>query len=216
MSVEKKMPYSLGTFLWKTKLRHYQPFGLTGHERIVFDIGQNHPQISQKWTYMKKTKSFLIIASILVLFTFGQEPKPNNNNSTTFTPVTVYDPARDAAQDILDAQAEAKRTGKNVLVEVGGDWCSWCRIMHHFYRDHPELLALREKNFVTVQVNMSRQNENKKLLAKYPEIRGYPHIFILDADGKLLHSQNTSDLEDGPSYNLKQFMKFLEKWVPKA
>jgi len=164
---------------------------------------------------MRQTNLFFTIAISLVFFAFGQDPK-SNTSTTSFTPVMTYDPFRNAEQDIFDAQVEAKRTGKNVLVEVGGIWCSWCTIMHRFYADHPGLQALREKNYVTVLVNFSPGNQNKKVLSKYTEIRGYPHLFVLDADGKLLHSQNTSELEDGPSYNLKRFTKFLEQWTPKA
>ena len=37
-----------------------------------------------------------------------------------YEPVHHYDPARDAAKDIDDAVAEAARSGKRVLLEVGG------------------------------------------------------------------------------------------------
>lgn len=46
-------------------------------------------------------------------------------------------------------------------------------------------------------------------------IRGYPHLFVLDADGKLLHSQNTADLEEGRGYNEGVVLAFLAKWAPK-
>ena len=59
-----------------------------------------------------------------------------------------YDPKRDADKDIRAAAAEAKLTGKRVLVEVGGDWCKWCHIMDGFYKQNPALLDLREKNYV--------------------------------------------------------------------
>jgi hypothetical protein len=63
---------------------------------------------------------------------------------------------------------------------------------------------------------MSRENENRAFLSHYPRIHGYPHIFILDADGKLVQSQPTNVLEDGRTYNVKRFKKFLEDFAPKA
>ena len=129
-----------------------------------------------------------------------------------YLPVSKYDPKRDAAQDFQDAIAEAKRSGKRILLEVGGEWCVWCHRMDHYFEDNPKLLELREQHFITVKINFSPENENKKLLSAYPEIPGYPHIFVLDTDGKLLHSKNTGELESGKSYNLEKFTTFLQQW----
>jgi len=133
-----------------------------------------------------------------------------------YTPITKYDPARSAEQDLKTAVVEAQRTGKRILLEVGGEWCSWCHIMDKYFDQNSNLTKLRDTNFVTVKINFSKENENKKFLGQYPEIPGYPHLFVLESDGKLLHSQFTGDLEQGNSYNLQKFTKFLEAWVPKA
>ena len=131
-----------------------------------------------------------------------------------YVPVAEYDPKRDAATDIREAIAEAQRTKRNVLLEVGGKWCIWCRIMDEYFERNADVLKLREQNYVTVKINMSEENENKAVLSQYPEIPGYPHIFVLDSDGKLLHSQNTGDLEEGKSYDRGKFVEFLKKWSP--
>lgn len=134
----------------------------------------------------------------------------------TYVAVHAYDPARNADQDIKDAVAEAGKTGKRVLLEVGGDWCIWCHHMDDFFEAHPELLALREKNFIMVKINFSDENKNEQVLSRYPAVKGYPHIFVLERDGKLLHSQDTGQLEEGKSYNLDKFMAFLKEWSPPA
>ena len=81
---------------------------------------------------------------------------------------------------------------------------------------HNDLAKLRDENFVWLKINMSQENENKEFLAKYPEIKGYPHLFVLDKDGALLHSQDTSPLEQEKSYNLQRFTDFLKEWSPKT
>jgi len=132
---------------------------------------------------------------------------------TNYVPVTRYDTHNNAARDIQDAIAEARLTGKRVLLEVGGEWCVWCHRMDRYFEENPKLLELRERDFITVKINFSPANENKKVLSAYPEIQGYPHIFVLDTDGKFLHSQNTGDLESGKSYDLEKFIAFLKKWA---
>ncbi|MCU1266895.1 MAG: thioredoxin family protein [Acidobacteria bacterium] len=135
--------------------------------------------------------------------------------SMKYIPVTAYDPKRDAALDIVKATKEALRTNKNILLEVGGEWCSWCHRLDKFFVDNPALLKLRDRNFVTVKINFSDENENKEVLSKYPAISGYPHIFFLDSQGKLLLSQDTGLLESGKSYNLERLTTVLTNWEPK-
>lgn len=130
-----------------------------------------------------------------------------------YTPVTKYDPKRDAARDIDDAVAEAKRSNRRILLEVGGEWCSWCHILDEFFDKHADLTALRDKHFVTVKINFSDENENKEVLARYGPIRGYPYIFVLDSDGKLVHSQDTGVFEEGRDYVLERLTTFLTYWA---
>ena len=130
-----------------------------------------------------------------------------------YVPVVKYDPKRDADKDIQDAVAEAKRTNKRVLLEVGGLWCIWCSHMDDFFVNQAGALALREKYFVTLKVNFSPEEKNDAVLSRYPKVAGYPHIFVLDANGTLLHSQDTSELEEGKGYNLSKFTAFLEHWA---
>ncbi|RPJ83912.1 MAG: thioredoxin family protein [Acidobacteria bacterium] len=125
----------------------------------------------------------------------------------------IFDPTRDAAKDLQEATAEAARTGRRVLVDVGGNWCGWCHEMERFIEAHPDLKALRDKHYVTVKVNYSPENENTAVLSRFPKIKGYPHLFVLDKDGSLLHSQDTVLLEDGKSsYVLEKFKEFLIQW----
>jgi uncharacterized protein YyaL (SSP411 family) len=95
---------------------------------------------------------------------------------------------------------------------VGGEWCIWCHRLDDFFSAHPDLTKLRDKNFVTVKINFSEENRNNEVLARYDEIPGYPHIFVLDSDGKYLHSQNTSPLESAKSYSLERLTSFLSYW----
>lgn len=125
-----------------------------------------------------------------------------------------YDPRRDPEKDLAAAREEAKRSNKNIFVVVGGEWCVWCHTLDRFFYEHADLAALRDKNYVTMQVSMSQENPNRAFLSRFPYIQGYPHIFILDAAGNLIRSQTTNALEEGRSYNVKRFKEFLERFAP--
>jgi thioredoxin-related protein len=132
-----------------------------------------------------------------------------------YEPVLEYDPARDAARDIELAVAEAKRTGRFVLLEIGGDWCVWCHYLDDFLAEQDEIREAWEDAFVAVKLNVSQENRNEEVMARYPKVAGYPHFFILDADGKLAGSQNTGELQRGRSYHKKKFQAFLDDWNQK-
>ena len=92
-----------------------------------------------------------------------------------------FDPARDAAADVAHAVAIAKAQGKRVIVDVGGEWCTWCHIMDRFIAANDNVRSLIDAHYVWVKVNYSKQNPNDALLARWPKVAGYPHLFVLDA-----------------------------------
>jgi len=62
---------------------------------------------------------------------------------------------------------------------------------------------------------MSAQNDNYTFLHGFPEIPGYPFLFVLDENGKVLTAANPSDLENGSGYDAGRVRKFLSSWQAK-
>jgi thioredoxin-related protein/uncharacterized protein YciI len=131
-----------------------------------------------------------------------------------YVKVEKFDPARDAAADIRGAIVEAKRSNRRIILDVGGEWCIWCKRLDTLFMKNHDLADFMFKNYVVVKVNFSKENENETFLSQYPEIKGYPHIFVLEKDGKLLHSQDTGDLESGKGHSRDKVFEFLKKWAP--
>lgn len=126
-----------------------------------------------------------------------------------------FDPLRDPKADLAEAVITATKENKRIILDIGGEWCGWCVYMDKFFYQNPKLDKLRNDNYVWIKVNMSEENENPAFLSAYPTINGYPHLYVLEADGKLLHSQDTSPLEARKGYDLAKFTAFLKAWVPK-
>jgi thiol:disulfide interchange protein len=125
---------------------------------------------------------------------------------------TRFDPARDPARDLDTALQMARATRRRVLAEVGGEWCTWCHIMDRFFAGNPDLAKIRDTNFIVLRINFSKENRNQAFLARWPKVAGYPHLFVLDASGRLLHSQDTSVLEAAKDYDAMAFRAFLLQW----
>lgn len=164
-------------------------------------------------------KNFVLL---ILLFVFGSfvvsaQSKTKVSNAK-IKPVAFkrekFDPTRNAAVDLQTAITKAQKQNKRIILDVGGEWCGWCVHMDKFFAMHKDLTKLRDANYVWLKVNMSEENENKEFLAKYPAAAGYPHLYVLEKDGALIQSQNTSELEEGETYNLKVFADFLRKYAP--
>jgi thiol:disulfide interchange protein len=157
-------------------------------------------------------RNALIVLLLAVPVYIQAQSADAHKPATTFH---AYDPARDAAKDIQNAVAEANHSHKRVLIEIGGNWCIWCRYFEEFYASHPALREYRDANYVLVRVNFSEENKNEAVISRYGRVPGYPHIFVLDGDGNLVYSKNTSELEQGRGYSDVAMKKFLEEWAPK-
>jgi thiol:disulfide interchange protein len=131
----------------------------------------------------------------------------------------LFDPARDSARDLQAAEAQAQKEHKNILMDVGGNWCPWCILVDRTLTEDAELHALLEKNYVVLRVNFSQDNENVAFLSKYPKATGYPAWYVLSPTGKLLKAEDTSELEQthklGAGYNKDALKSFLVANAPK-
>src|ERR1051326_3004447 len=121
-------------------------------------------------------KTIAAIASLVLLLTLARAQEQKKKEFTQLDTAVVvavetkFDPARNADQDIQNAMAEAKRTGKRIILDVGGEWCGWCHALDRFFDEHTDLATYRAKNYVWLKINYSEENENKEVLSRYPTI----------------------------------------------
>lgn len=131
---------------------------------------------------------------------------------------TLYHPNADAKADIKSALKEAGRSGKQVFIQLGGNWCSWCIAFHKFVESDTALSGALHSQYVTYHLNYSPENKNVDLLKRFgfPQRFGFPCFIILDKKGKLLHIQNSAYLEKGKGYDKKKVLQFFNNWSVKA
>ncbi|MDB4561543.1 thioredoxin family protein [bacterium] len=130
-----------------------------------------------------------------------------------FYSVPHYDEAREPAADLQLTIKRAQQGEKRILVQVGGDWCNWCGRLAEFMAQKEKVRGLLEQHFLIMKV-ASESKYTDAFLSDYPKINSYPHVFVLNAKGELLHSQDMEELERGEGYDEVAFLKFLQAWVP--
>ncbi|MCH7827823.1 MAG: thioredoxin family protein [Bacteroidetes bacterium] len=140
---------------------------------------------------MKKNAVIFLLFIFIIPFNLSSQTieKRSKIEKPYFTPLKKFDPSRDAAKDIDLVILEAKRTNRRILLDVGGEWCIWCHRLDTMFIKNPKVDKYLNDHFVVVKLNYSKENKNEKVLSRYPKFPGFPHIFILDKDGKFLKSK---------------------------
>lgn len=136
------------------------------------------------------------------------------SSGTPFYEVKYSSEAR-PAEDLQRAVTMAKKSGQYILLDVGGEWCVWCHRLDSFFETNGDVSSFLLANFIPLKINMSPENRNESFLSQFPKISSYPHIFVLDSKGRLLHSQDTGELEEGKGHSHDKVLAFLKKWAPK-
>lgn len=130
-----------------------------------------------------------------------------------------YDELEDADAKLTKLIAQAKKEGKNVFVQAGGNWCIWCLRFNNFVQENPELKGIVDKNFLYYHLNFSPDNKNEKVFAQYDnpgEKYGYPVFIVLDQNGKMIKVQQSDVFEEGKGYSREKVKEFFNTWKPKG
>lgn len=124
----------------------------------------------------------------------------------------LYDPEADPFEDLDSALISARENNKNVIVQIGGNWCRWTRALDALYESDKKINVLIRDNYEFVRVNYSDENRNEEFISTLGETNGIPFIFILNSAGKLLHARETESLELGNGHDPEKVFQFFEQW----
>lgn len=138
----------------------------------------------------------------------------------------VYNEDINPIEQIDQAVAKAKSEGKFVVCQVGGNWCPWCLRFADFITKDTTVSKVIADNFVYIHVNYNpRKSEGEAKARQAVELMkrldncgrfGYPVFVVLGEDGKVVHIQDSSFLEEGQGYNKEKVLRFFNNWTPKA
>ncbi|MBA6295650.1 thioredoxin family protein [Colwellia sp. MB02u-9] len=127
----------------------------------------------------------------------------------------VYDDKRDPFKDAQAAIGIAQASNRNVLIEIGGNWCTWCHKMDAFLAKNPKIYQTLHDNYVLLKISVSDSNENEAFMKSLPPVQGYPHMYVSTNTGQMLLSKDTAELLDDLQYSAQYWLTFLAKWQVK-
>jgi thioredoxin-related protein len=160
----------------------------------------------------------LIIVSFASGNTINGQTQAKPAAKSTAEQVKLYDPTLDGMKQLKDAAALAKKANKHVLIQYGGNWCSWCIKFDGFCKSDTSILRLINNNYIPVKLNYSPENRNDaaNVYLGNPSRFGFPVFIVLDGNGKVLHIQDSGLLEEGQGYSRQKVTGFFRNWTAAA
>lgn len=127
-----------------------------------------------------------------------------------------YDEAANADAAIAAARARARRTGKKLLIDLGGNWCPDCRVLAGIM-EIPEVHAFLQRHYEVVTVDVGRFDKNGQVAAHYGikgRLAGVPAVLIVDPrTDRLVNAGRVTALADARSMTPQALADWLAQWV---
>jgi thiol:disulfide interchange protein len=125
----------------------------------------------------------------------------------------LYSAEADPKAEIAAALKQASLEHKRIILDFGGDWCGDCQVLDIYFHQSPNV-ELVDKNFLIVHVDIGHFDKNLDITEKYdvPLKKGVPALAVIDADGKLLYSQQAAEFGDMRYMYPASVTDFLNRW----
>jgi thiol-disulfide isomerase/thioredoxin len=114
------------------------------------------------------------------------------------------------------AFVRASAGGKRVIVDFGGNWCSWCRALAGVM-DLPDVKPFVDANFEVVPVDVSsvegKLDRNAEVLRRFgvTQVAGVPWLVVAEPDGRVVISSDA--VTDDAHHTPQQMVDWLSQWA---
>jgi thiol-disulfide isomerase/thioredoxin len=127
-----------------------------------------------------------------------------------------YDEGAIGSADVARGKALAKAQHKKLLIDLGGNWCTDCRVLAGIM-ELPEVKAFVAKHFVVVKVDVGRYDKNGDVAQHYgftDRLKGVPTILIIDPrNDVLINKDKYFALTDARHMTPQGLADWLAQWA---
>jgi thioredoxin 1 len=127
----------------------------------------------------------------------------------------LYPADADAHAEIKEAEQNAAKEHKRVLLVFGANWCGDCRALDRAFHRGDFASVMGSYEIVHVDIGPDGK-KNADLVQKYdiPLDKGVPALAVLESDGRLVVSQKNGEFENAHAMSPQVFLEFLNRWKP--
>ena len=126
-----------------------------------------------------------------------------------------YDEHANADAAVAAAFARAKKSGKRVLIDLGGNWCVDCVVLANFV-EQPAVRKFVAAHYEWVAVDVGRFDRNLQIPARFgltKRLTGVPTLIIATPDGKQVNQNDVFAVSDARSMTPQALADYLAKYA---
>ena len=126
-----------------------------------------------------------------------------------------YDENANADAAVGAAFARAKKSGKRVMIDLGGNWCGDCIVLANLMQ-LSELKPFLASHFEIVSVDVGRFNKNLQVPARFgvtKRLEGVPAVIIAEPDGSFVNPGRITALADARHMTPQSIADWLAQWA---
>ena len=128
----------------------------------------------------------------------------------------VYDEKANADQVVDAAMARAKKNHKLLLLDMGGNWCPDCVVLHNLMLV-PAMQKFMDAHYVVAMVDVGKFDRNPQIAARYgymERLKGVPTILVVNpATNKVINSEQVFALSNAGHQTPQDLADYLARWT---
>jgi thiol:disulfide interchange protein len=172
----------------------------SGSETLYVTVAQAWQQQGESWR--------LVVIKHTTPTHLQQPPNADKN---------IYPNNVDARTEIKEAEEQAAKDHKRVLLVFGANWCYDCHVLDLAF--HRADFASTMAGYDVVHIDIGTDGKKNADLAKQFQVpleKGVPALAVIESDGKLVVSQKNGEFENARAMTPQALLVFLNKWKPEA
>jgi thioredoxin 1 len=129
----------------------------------------------------------------------------------------IYPDNVDARKEIKEAEEQAAKDHRRVLLVFGANWCYDCHVLDLAF--HRPDFASTMAGYDVVHIDIGADGKKNADLAKQFQVpldKGVPALAVIESDGKLVVSQKNGEFENARAMTPQALLEFLNKWKPQG
>jgi thiol-disulfide isomerase/thioredoxin len=128
----------------------------------------------------------------------------------------VYDEKANADQVVDAAMARAKKNHKLLLLDMGGNWCPDCVVLHNLMLV-PSMAKFMDAHYEVAMVDVGKFDRNPQIGARYgynTRLKGVPTILVVDPQtNKVINGEQVFALSNAGHQTPQDLADYLARWT---
>ncbi|HEU0161763.1 MAG TPA: thioredoxin family protein [Rhizomicrobium sp.] len=166
---------------------------------------------------MKTRAALALLMAVATPALAATAPTPSIRTLAELPVVTraPYDEAANADALVRAAFDRAKKSGKRVLLDLGGNWCPDCLVLANFMA-LPEIRRFVAQHYEVVYVDVGRFDRNLHIPARFgfkDRLKGVPMVIVAEADGRLVNRGDVFATASATSMTPQALAAYLARYT---